>query len=208
MERLYSRDYAKAQSRKVPESLTRAIEKHLPLQASERVLEIGSGNGHLLSQLQDRAPQAFGIDINHFEPNTPNAVKADARFIPFADETFDKVVSVHALEHIEDLEQVFREVDRVTKPGGQGFHLFPAHYITKAEGAIFDALRMHRFNLVKAWQDAHRLHVHRLSPGKIREFAQGTQLEVVGACRFFVSEGMSVSWGISMVKKPREVEPK
>ncbi len=200
MERLYGKVYAEAQSRKVPSSLIKAVDGFLPIQPEDRVLEIGSGNGFLLNRLQSQTFYGFGIDINHFTANTPGAIKADAQLMPFRDATFDKVLSIHTLEHIEDLNQVFREIDRVLKPGGKSFHLFPANYLTKAEGAIFDAIRMHRLNLVKAWTDSHKIHIHKLSPGRITEFAQGTDLGITKAKRFFVPEGFSVSWGVLMEK--------
>lgn len=120
MERLYGKDYAEAQSKRVPGSLLKTIDEFLPIQPEDRVLEIGSGNGFLLDRIQRQTSHGFGIDINHFAANTLGTVKADARFISFEDSTFDKVLSVHTLEHIEDLGQVFQEMDRVMKPGAQG----------------------------------------------------------------------------------------
>jgi len=42
----------------------------------------------------------------------------NARFLPFQDLTFQTVISIYNLEHIEDLQTVCREVHRVLKPGG------------------------------------------------------------------------------------------
>ena len=45
-------------------------------------------------------------------------LQADIRRLPFADETFSHVVSVSVLEHLRDLVMTFRELRRVTRPGG------------------------------------------------------------------------------------------
>jgi len=44
---------------------------------------------------------------------------ADAETIPYPDDTFDLVVGHAVLHHIPDVEQAFREVLRVLKPGGR-----------------------------------------------------------------------------------------
>lgn len=38
--------------------------------------------------------------------------------MPFADETFDTVISMEVLEHVPDMSVMMREVQRVLKPGG------------------------------------------------------------------------------------------
>lgn len=200
MEQLYGRDYFEAQKRTIPKPLIRAIDASLPIQSSDIVLEIGVGGGSLISHLKLKSRNVIGIDLNHFAPNTPNVLKADARSLPLREGVFDKVISVHTLEHIDDLPAVLREMDRVMKQGGMAFHLFPAHFFTKAEGAIFDALRMNGLNLVKAWSDAHQLHVHRLSPKKVQEFLIGTNLDMIASRRHMVPENLSVSWGVLLEK--------
>lgn len=46
------------------------------------------------------------------------AVKADMTYLPFRDNSFDKAVSITALEFIEDAEKAVNELFRVTRPGG------------------------------------------------------------------------------------------
>lgn len=60
-----------------------------------------------------------------------------AEQLPFADSTFDAVLSLNVLEHVKDPFQAAREIMRVLKPGGEVFvvapflqplHGYPHHY--------------------------------------------------------------------------------
>lgn len=79
-----------------------------------KVLEIGSGSGHL----KDVAP---GIDSTTIDilPSPWVDVQADAHFLPFADESFDGVVMLDVLHHLERPPVFFDEAQRVLKPGGR-----------------------------------------------------------------------------------------
>jgi len=46
-------------------------------------------------------------------------VRGSAFALPFVDETFDCVISSQVIEHIPYDEVLYREIDRVLKPGGQ-----------------------------------------------------------------------------------------
>lgn len=90
-----------------------------------KVLELGCGTGIFTEQLAMR-----GIDITAFdisldllglakEKQCVNKIlAADAEFLPFRDESFDFVVGVSVLHHL-DIERSLREIRRVLKPGGK-----------------------------------------------------------------------------------------
>jgi len=92
-----------------------------------RVLDAGCGEGVLSVMLAQRGAIVTGCDLSI--PNIENArhhskevgvdniefLVADLENIPFADSSFDLVVSSHVLEHLPDFDQGLREIMRVTK---------------------------------------------------------------------------------------------
>ena len=93
-------------------------------QPGARLLEIGSGLGHLVGQLEDLF-KTFGMDINHWAIKESKAVveetalqTASAEEIPFADGAFNVVIIKHIVEHLPNPEKAVAEIGRVTAPGG------------------------------------------------------------------------------------------
>lgn len=89
-----------------------------------RLLEIGSGLGHLVGQLEDSF-ETYGMDLNHWAVKESKEVvnkselqTASAEEIPFADHTFNVVIIKHIVEHLPNPEKAIAEIGRVTAPGG------------------------------------------------------------------------------------------
>jgi len=103
-----------------------------PSGCSMKVLECGTGSGTLASAFSDVAPAAFDLTAidtspqmlcyaqHRFNTEGINAVthEADVRCLPFADNSFDIVMSAHVLEHLSNPELALAEMTRVTRPGG------------------------------------------------------------------------------------------
>ena len=124
------------------EILMNRIDQVRQWKGDENVLDVGCGRGLLLIGAAKRltSGKAFGIDIwkrEDHSDNTPegpieNATMAgladrveiktgDARQIPFADASFDVVVShwvIHNMEEQHDRSTALREIWRVLKPNG------------------------------------------------------------------------------------------
>ena len=96
-----------------------------------RVLEVGCGAGNVALSLEPRTDlRVFGIDFSRGmlkqaqanardqERSFPVAA-SDARFSPFASDTFDAVLCLGVLEYISDYREAARECHRVLRPGGQ-----------------------------------------------------------------------------------------
>jgi ubiquinone/menaquinone biosynthesis C-methylase UbiE len=93
----------------------------------ERILDAGSGTGIFTREFLSPGAEVVGLDISlamllyaaeKGEPFHYCGVAADIAALPFADGSFDKAVSVAALEFVADEKQAVAELFRVTKPGG------------------------------------------------------------------------------------------
>jgi SAM-dependent methyltransferase len=102
------------------------------VRADDDVLDMGCGTGRFTIPLAERAESVSGLDLSPMMLDTARkkladrGLEADLRegdmaALPFADASFDVVVSMLALMHIprEDRQQVFHEVARVLRPGGR-----------------------------------------------------------------------------------------
>jgi len=89
-----------------------------------RLLEIGSGLGHLVAQLEDSF-ETHGLDVNYWAVRESKAVvhrtnleTASAQELPFADQAFNVVIIKHIVEHLPDPGKAINEIGRVTESGG------------------------------------------------------------------------------------------
>jgi len=110
------------------------IRKHLADRRVERVLktdlfdEVTSDSG-LVPCLAELARSVVGFDVSHLTTHLAHTLHAelqtcttDARSLPFADETFDIVLSNSTLDHFEsgnDIATSIGEIARVMRPGGR-----------------------------------------------------------------------------------------
>ncbi|HET6455697.1 MAG TPA: class I SAM-dependent methyltransferase [Armatimonadota bacterium] len=86
-----------------------------PLLPSGRILDVGCGDGALDALIPADRPdvQIEGVDIM-VRPNPHISVKEfDGRTLPYADRSFDGVLLVDVLHHIEDCEPLLAECARV-----------------------------------------------------------------------------------------------
>lgn len=88
-----------------------------------RILDLGGGGEGVIGQL--RGDQVVAVDTREEElkdtPVGPKKVVADARDLPFDNETFDIVTAFYFLMYLQpsDYDAVFREAFRVLSEGGQ-----------------------------------------------------------------------------------------
>lgn len=75
-------------------------------------LEIGGGFGNL----KEYATDVVSTDI---VPVPGLDAAADAQALPFRDNSFDNIVAVDVLHHLERPQRFFSEADRVLRPGGR-----------------------------------------------------------------------------------------
>lgn len=96
------------------------------VQGAGRVLEVGCGEGYGTHRLASEAGEMVGVDVDeetvrhaqarygsatcHFQPY-------DGAHLPFEQASFDAVVSLQVIEHVEDVGQYLREIRRVLRLG-------------------------------------------------------------------------------------------
>lgn len=142
---------------------------NLDPQPGERVLEVGCGRGHLTKRLRDLGVDAIGIDANpHASENavTDAVSTMNAESLSFDDASFDKIVSVHAIEHIPDIVGAFTQMARVLKPEGRALFIYPAEPI-QGIWAIPTATVLYRNPFM-----ARKVHCHWLWPRRVRTIAE------------------------------------
>ena len=93
----------------------------------ERILDAGCGTGVFTLDVLAAGAQIVGLELSlpmllraasTLEEHPFLAVRGDMTMLPFAENEFDKAVSVTTIEFIEDAQRAIKELFRVTKPGG------------------------------------------------------------------------------------------
>jgi SAM-dependent methyltransferase len=100
-----------------------------PLYAGKRVLDVGCGNGYLLSRYRKAGARTVGLDLTaravslsarrfELEGLRGDFVEANAEDLPFSEGVFDLVLSMGVLHHTPRTGRAVAEIHRVLKPGG------------------------------------------------------------------------------------------
>lgn len=94
-----------------------------------RILDLGCGRGGIVERL-GAAGQWIGIDpdmtmLKLHRRSDMSRSCANAKALPFANHSFDMVVSSWVLEHLSEPGQVFCEIARMLRPGGHFLFLTP-----------------------------------------------------------------------------------
>ncbi len=105
----------------IRQALLAALERTLPAEHVESILDLGAGTGYYTAGALEAAPQALGVGIDLSKYAARRAAKAHPRLasvvadvwapLPLADHGFDVVLCVFAPRNIP-------EIHRVLRPGG------------------------------------------------------------------------------------------
>jgi len=106
----------------------------LSLRPGELILDLGAGAGRHAYGAFARGARVVALDrseadakdcaafltalIDESENGQAGSMVGDALYLPFPDETFDRVICAEVLEHIPDDRAAMAEIARVLKPGG------------------------------------------------------------------------------------------
>lgn len=126
------------------------------LRVGDRLLDAGCGTYlKFCKQFSDRA-RVVGIDLETKletrNDRQPFGVRGDLSRLPFAPSSFDLVISRSVIEHLEDPGQVFREFQRVLRPGGKVVVITPNKYDYVSVIASLTPYWLHRKLVGKIFQ--------------------------------------------------------
>ncbi|MGH9742693.1 MAG: class I SAM-dependent methyltransferase [Candidatus Acidiferrum sp.] len=106
--------------------------------AGQRILEVACGRGGFSNELARAGARVTGCDFSFVAVQVADAklraaderassgfVQGDGQNLPFADNSFDVVISCETIEHLPDASKGLREMLRVGKPGGKLFLTTP-----------------------------------------------------------------------------------
>lgn len=148
--------------------LTR-IDRLASISRGDRVLEVGCGQGHLTKALARRGVDVVGVDANPQASEVAGSGRVmhmRAEDLDFPSDEFDFVVSVHAIEHIPELEAALAEMSRVLKPGGKAVLIYPAEPIMGLY-AVPTSVILHGTPF-----KAREVHCQKLWPSKLRRLME------------------------------------
>ena len=157
-------------------ALFKVLLKYLKPNRGERILDLGCSRGFYVKEMENYTEEVIGVDIskNSLEEAVTQKVKyGDATDLNFEADSFDKIYSLHTIEHIPNLKQLFSEIARVLKPGGIAITTYPWEPIRGIQ-ALGAALRQYKNPLM-----ARKIHLHRLTPKGIKKLIEGTPLSHV-----------------------------
>jgi len=107
-----------------------------PITKHAKILDFGCGNGDLVVAYRHLGFDAYGCDLQFKEGPNALSLEVEERIrmieepyrLPFANDSFDLVVSDQVFEHVRDFDCSFAEIHRVLKPSGLCLHTFPSRY--------------------------------------------------------------------------------
>jgi trans-aconitate 2-methyltransferase len=154
------------------EAMAQEVLALLDLKGSERILDVGCGDGKITAEMASRAPRGsvVGVDPSrdmssfaqsHVGPATRSNLRfevADARCLPFQGE-FDLVVSFNALHWIPEQDAALTSIHSVLIPGGKAQLRLVARGARKSlENVVEETRRTSKWSAY--FQDFHDPYLH------------------------------------------------
>ena len=142
------------------------IIKLLNPQKKDIILDVGCNKGDLVKILRDFSNEVYGCDINKEAIKNSNIKELkliSAKNLEYKNNLFDKIISSHVIEHVENLENMMKEIERVLKPNGICVLIYPFEIIRGSNNFIESAI------VYKNPLYSRRLHINKLNPKIIQK---------------------------------------
>ena len=165
------------------EAMAQEVLALLDLKGSERVLDVGCGDGKITAEVATRVPrgEVLGVDASqdmitfassHFGPAVRPNLRfevADARRLPFKNE-FDLVISFNALHWVPEQDAALRSIRSAMRSDGRALlRLVPAGERKSLENVVEETRLSSRW--VAYFREFHDPYLH-LTPEAIRSLAE------------------------------------
>lgn len=139
--------------------------KLIPKKKDQRILDIGCGDGVLLSQI--KSGRLYGVDLDESSLIYATAkikaklLKSGAEKLPFRNNFFEVVMATEIIEHLTNPQLMLAEIQRVLKPGGKIIITTPIKltsgltdplHVREFSPAELSALISTKFKLIKIYQ--------------------------------------------------------
>ena len=104
---------------------TRILENLLGLPINGPLLDAGGGTGRIAQNLIDKASEIVIVDLSMGMMMQSNSkgnflkILACTEMLPFIEESFERIIMVDTLHHVNNQEQTAYELVRILKPGGR-----------------------------------------------------------------------------------------
>jgi len=155
--------------------------------AAGRVLDDGCGLGLYLQRLAPHARAACGVEFDAARARQAGTdgltvTRAAGEHLPFANDSFDLILSHEVLEHVADDRQAMAEVSRVLRPAGRAVIFVPNRgYPFETHGIYWRG--RYRFGniplvnyLPRRWRDRLAPHVRAYSRADLERLISGLSL--------------------------------
>ncbi|MCK4592810.1 class I SAM-dependent methyltransferase [Candidatus Parcubacteria bacterium] len=142
------------------------IIKLLNPQKKDIILDVGCNKGDLVKILRDFSDEVYGCDINKEAIKNSNIKELkliSAKNLEYKNNLFDKIISSHVIEHVENLENMMKEIERVLKPNGICVLIYPFEIIRGSNNFIESAI------VYKNPLYSRKLHINKLNPKIIQK---------------------------------------
>jgi demethylmenaquinone methyltransferase/2-methoxy-6-polyprenyl-1,4-benzoquinol methylase len=99
------------------------IVKLVAAQEDHAILDVGGGTGRVTVLLKDKTKRLFVVDsairmLQEAQEKGITCVNSSSELLPFKACSFDRIIMVDALHHVEDQQQTLNEMWRLLSPGG------------------------------------------------------------------------------------------